>query len=49
VRTSFYIGHLKISIDSYVSKYMFGITVIPRYKQFEINVGKYALNFWWRK
>ena len=49
MRSVWYIGKVKISIDGQVSKYVFGFTYYPRYKQFEINFGKYLINFWYRK
>ena len=45
---SYYIGKIKISMD-YYTRYHFGFTYIPLYRQFEINLGKYAINFWYRK
>jgi hypothetical protein len=50
IRFSFYISKLKIQLDSHGGpKYVFGITIYPHYHQFEINLGRYLLNFWWRK
>lgn len=45
---SVYIGKLKISLESYISRYFVGFTYIPQYKMFEINLGKYAIVFWYR-
>lgn len=47
---SFYIGKVKIQGDFQGgSLWKFGITVYPQYKQFEFNLGKYLINFWYRK
>ncbi len=46
---SFYVWKIKISIDSYVSRYHVGFTFIPKYKYFEISLGKYTINFWYRE
>lgn len=43
------LGKVRICIDDYVSVYSFGITFIPKYSQFEINFGRYALNFWYQR
>ena len=44
-----YIGKLKISLVRYGWWYLVGFTYIPKYNMFEINLGKYAINFWYRK
>lgn len=48
IPNSFYIGKLKVQADFTPAAFRLGVTVYPRYKQFEINFGKYALNFWYR-
>lgn len=46
---SFYVWKIKVTWDGYVGRYTWGITYIPRYRQFEFNLGNKALNFWYRK
>ena len=44
----FYIAKYKIRISSYNHHYIFGIQYFKRYKQIEINIGKYFINIWKR-
>lgn len=47
---SIYIGNLKITLDAVGGPmYKLGITLTPRYKQLEFNLGKLALVFWYRE
>ena len=45
---SFYVWKIKVQFDYYPTVLRLGVTVYPQYNQLEFNVGKYALNFWYR-
>jgi hypothetical protein len=47
---SIYVGKIKIHLDRQNAPiWRFGCTYYPTYRQFELNFGKYLLNFWYRE
>ena len=50
IRFSHYLGKIKIQLDTQGGPiWKFGVTIYPQYRQFELNFGKYLLNFWYRE